>query len=153
MPASLGTWSAVTVGGHPCDIYEPPRMNEQGFAGIYLHGVHQTRLIDNGPFTAEFARHGLPVIVPLTGESWWADRVSPAFDPQLSAEAHVLLNVLPYLQQRWQTAPPRIALFGTSMGGQGRCDWRSSIRRNFPLWRPFLRPSTITFVGTTTIRR
>jgi S-formylglutathione hydrolase FrmB len=119
MSNSLGTWSSITVAGHLCDIYEPPQPSEHGFVAIYLHGVHQTRLVDNAVFSAEFARHGLCVIVPLTGRSWWANRISPDFDPKISAEAHVVKNILPYIQERWQATPPRIAIFGTSMGGQG----------------------------------
>jgi S-formylglutathione hydrolase FrmB len=119
MNIAEGTWSTVEIAGHPCDVYEPPRPNDRGFAVIYLHGVRLTRLVDNRAFTDEFARHGLPVIAPVTGRSWWADRICPEFDPQLTAERHVLTNVLPFVQSRWNTSPPRVALFGTSMGGQG----------------------------------
>ncbi len=31
----------------------------------------------------------------------------------------MLDNVLPYIRERWNAAPPQIALLGTSMGGQG----------------------------------
>ncbi|HEV3415608.1 MAG TPA: alpha/beta hydrolase-fold protein [Pirellulales bacterium] len=119
MNIAEGTWSVVEIAGHPCDVYEPPQRNDRGFAVIYLHGVRLTRLIDNRAFTDEFARHGLPVIAPVTGRSWWADRICPEFDPQLTAARHVLANVLPFVQSRLNAAPPRVALLGTSMGGQG----------------------------------
>ena len=37
----------------------------------------------------------------------------------LTAERHVLDNVLAHIRTTWNAAPPRIALLGTSMGGQG----------------------------------
>jgi|CXWL01.1.fsa_nt_gi S-formylglutathione hydrolase FrmB len=119
MSSELGTWSEVTVGGHPCDVYEPPRRNEHGFAVIYLHGVHLNRLVDKPAFIEQFARHGLPVVAPLTQRSWWTDRICPEFDRQLTAERHLLDNVLPYIEQRWGTKGRQVALLGTSMGGQG----------------------------------
>jgi S-formylglutathione hydrolase FrmB len=119
MSSDLGAWSEVTVGGHPCDVYEPPQRNEHGFVVIYLHGVHLNRLVDKTAFIEQFARHGLPVVAPMTQRSWWTDRVCPEFDQQLTAEQHLLDNVLPYIEQQWGTRNRHIALLGTSMGGQG----------------------------------
>jgi pimeloyl-ACP methyl ester carboxylesterase len=119
MTAADGTWTQIQLAGHPCDVFEPARRNDRGFATIYLHGVRMTRLVDNAAFTSQFARHGLPVIAPMTGPCWWTDRICPQFDPKLTAERHVLDNVLPWVQSRWTAAPPRVALLGTSMGGQG----------------------------------
>jgi hypothetical protein len=119
MKAVDGLWTQIQLAGHPCDIFEPAPRNDRGFAIIYLHGVRMKRLVDNSAFTSEIARHGLPVIAPMTGPCWWADRICPQFDPKLTAERHVLDNVLPWVQSRWTAAPPRVALLGTSMGGQG----------------------------------
>jgi pimeloyl-ACP methyl ester carboxylesterase len=115
----MGTWTEITVAGHPCDVFEPERPSEHGFVAIYLHGVHLQRLRDKPPFVEALERYGLRVIGPMTGRSWWTDRVCPEFDPRLSAERHVLDNVVPYAVDRWGVRPPRIGLFGTSMGGQG----------------------------------
>jgi pimeloyl-ACP methyl ester carboxylesterase len=120
MTASEGAWTQIELAGHhPCDVFEPARRNDRGFAVIYLHGVRLTRLADNEAFTREFARHGLPVIAPRTGPCWWTDRICPEFDPRLTPERHVLDNVMPFVESRWNAAPPRVALLGTSMGGQG----------------------------------
>lgn len=116
---TTGQWSTIEIAGHPCDVYEPPERDQRCFAVIYLHGVRLVRLADNPVFTAEFARHRLPVIAPVTKRSWWSNRVCPEFDPQLTAEKHVLGNVIPWLAEHWGAAPPRVALLGTSMGGQG----------------------------------
>ncbi len=115
----MGTWTEETVGGHPCDVFEPIQRNEHGYVVLYLHGVHVTRLADNPAFVEQFERHGLPVIMPITQRSWWNDRICPEFDPKLTGERHVLDNILPFIEQRWGSQPPRIGLLGTSMGGQG----------------------------------
>ncbi|HTQ38390.1 MAG TPA: alpha/beta hydrolase-fold protein [Pirellulales bacterium] len=112
-------WSTVSVAGKPCDAFQPSSPHPHGFVVIYLHGVHQNRLSDKPAFTAEFARHGLRVIAPLTGRSWWTDRICPEFDEQITAHRHVTDNVLRYVAAAWNAAPPQIALLGTSMGGQG----------------------------------
>ena len=115
-PAS---WSEVQIAGHPCDVYEPPRRNPHGFVLLYLHGVHLNRLADKPPFVQEFARLGLPVVAPLTQRSWWTDRICAEFDPRVTAWRHVLDHVVPWIAENFDARPPRIGLFGTSMGGQG----------------------------------
>jgi pimeloyl-ACP methyl ester carboxylesterase len=133
MSSLEGTWTTMEVAGHPCDIFEPPRPNEHGLVVLYLHGVHLTRLVDNRIFTAEFAQHRLPVIAPQTGRSWWTDKICPEFDPRITPERHVLDNVLPLIQQRWGAVPPRIALLGTSMGGQGALRFALKHPATFPV--------------------
>lgn len=112
-------WDEVLVGGHPCDLFEPETPSPHGYVLIYLHGVHLQRLRDKQVFCAEFQRHGVRVLAPMTQRSWWTDRICPEFDPGLTAEQHLLRNVLPYAKERWGAEPPRIGLLGTSMGGQG----------------------------------
>ena len=112
-------WSEVVVGGHPCDLFEPATRNSHGYVLIYLHGVHLQRLTDKTEFCRQFEHHGVPVIAPMTQRSWWTDRICPEFDSELTAEQHLLRNVLPYVKERWGAEPPRVGLFGTSMGGQG----------------------------------
>lgn len=114
-----GTWTEQTVGGHPCDVFEPSQGNKHGFAAIYLHGVHLNRLVDKTAFTAQFEQHRLPVVAPMTRRSWWTDRVCPEFDPELTAERHVLDNVVTFARERFGANERGLALFGTSMGGQG----------------------------------
>ncbi len=115
----MGQWSESLVGGHPCDVFQPSTPHEHGFVVLYLHGVHLVRLRDQAPFTELFDRHGLRVMAPITQRSWWTDKICAEFDPHISAEEHLLENVLPDIKQRWRAEPPRIGLLGTSMGGQG----------------------------------
>lgn len=112
-------WQEITLAGHPCDVYDPPELNQHGYVLMYLHGVHLALLRDKQPFIDQFDKHGLPVIAPMTRRSWWTDRICNEFDPTLTAEQHVLTNVLSYISERWSAAPPTIGLLGTSMGGQG----------------------------------
>ena len=73
------------------------------------------------------------MIEPVTGLSWWTDRIWPEFDPSISAEAYVLKHVVPHVAERWTARPPQLALLGISMGGQGAAaDWPTSIPTMFP---------------------
>jgi S-formylglutathione hydrolase FrmB len=116
---SAGTWSEVDLAGHACEIYEPPRASPHGFVVIYLHGVHLNRLHDKPAFMAEFDRHGLRVVCPRTNRSWWADRICAEFDERITAERYVVEHTLALIAERYAASPPRVALLGTSMGGQG----------------------------------
>jgi S-formylglutathione hydrolase FrmB len=119
MSESIGTWSNVNVSGHECRIFEPTTPTPHGNTVLYLHCHLGASLRGYPAFTREFDRHGLRVIEPVTGQSWWTDRVWAAFDPNISVEAYVLKHVLPYVAENWNARPPQLALLGVSMGGQG----------------------------------
>ena len=91
LAGTSGCWSEETVGGHPCDIFEPAVMNQAGFVILFLHGVHIGRLHENAHFTDQFNRHGLAVVSPITQRSWWTDLICEEFDPALTAEQHLSL--------------------------------------------------------------
>jgi pimeloyl-ACP methyl ester carboxylesterase len=124
-PLNLGVedrqemWTEATVAGHLCDVFEPRIPHVDNLLVIYLHGVHMQRLTDHRPFVDAFQRHGLRVIAPLTQRSWWTDRICSEFDSELTAESHLLKNILPWIAEQWKVEPPCIGLLGTSMGGQG----------------------------------
>ena len=128
-----GQWSEIQLGGHSCDVYEPSRRNAHGYAVLYLHGVHLQRLRDHVPFTEQFERFGLPCVAPMTRRSWWTDRICPEFDPRLTVERHLLDNVVPWFDAQWQIQPPRVALLGTSMGGQGALRLAYKHPQRFPV--------------------
>ena len=117
----------VSIGGHPADVFEPAGRNPQGFVVLYLHGVHLNRLVDKRAFIEQFEKHGLTVVAPFTKRSWWTDIVCHEFDRTITAQQHLLQNVVPWMEERFGTAvgqlsPPRptkVGLLGTSMGGQG----------------------------------
>ena len=126
-------WSEIRIAGHPCDVYEPPRRNPHGFVLIYLHGVHLNRLIDKQPFIQQFAKHGLPVVAPVTQRSWWSEKLCAEFDSQVTAWQHLIGNVLPWVETCYGAKPPQIGLFGTSMGGQGALRFAFKLPHLFPV--------------------
>jgi S-formylglutathione hydrolase FrmB len=128
-----GVWSEETVGGHPCDLFMPAVQNPHGFVVLYLHGVHLNRLHDKTAFMEQVERYGLPVVAPMTRRSWWTDRICREFDAKITAERHVLDNVLQFIEQRLGAAPPKIGLLGTSMGGQGALRLAYKHPRLFPV--------------------
>jgi S-formylglutathione hydrolase FrmB len=81
----------------------------------------------------EFDKHGLAVVVPWTKRSWWTDRICREFDPHISAQRHLLENVLPFVEKELGAATPRIALLGTSMGGQGALRFSYKFPDKFPI--------------------
>ncbi len=119
MAAPPENWSEMEIAGHPCQLFEPARPSEHGFTVLYLHCSHAAKLRVYPAFTREFERHGLRVIQPMTGLSWWTDRSWPTFDPAMTVERYLLDRILPSIAERWNAQPPRIALLGISMGGQG----------------------------------
>lgn len=114
-----GTWTEEQIAGHACHVYDPPERNRRNYVAIYLHGVHLGRLSEMPEFCTALDQHGIPVVCPVTQRSWWADRICPEFDPEITAEKYVLNKILPFIKERYESEPPQIALFGTSMGGQG----------------------------------
>ncbi|REK17917.1 MAG: esterase [Planctomycetota bacterium] len=130
---SEGTWSEVEVAGHACEVYQPPRVGEHGYVVIYLHGVHLNRLNDKPAFIEQFDRHGLRVVCPRTARSWWTDKICPEFDPQITAERYVVEHTLGWIREQYSVEPPRIALLGTSMGGQGALRMAFKHPNTFPV--------------------
>lgn len=111
--------SEITVADHRCQIYEPAERHPHGWSVLYLHDVDAHGLTGRDALLAEFARHGLPCLAPLSGRSWWTERIWPAFDAQLSTERYLIEHLLPFVAERWQSTPPAIAVLGIGMGGQG----------------------------------
>ena len=126
-------WREETVGGHPCDLFEPAEPNPNGYVVLYLHGVHIGRLRDQARFTELFEEYGLRVVGPITGRSWWTNRICPEFDDQITTHQHIFDNVMPYIRDQLGAEPPRVALLGTSMGGQGALNLAYRFPDMFPV--------------------
>jgi S-formylglutathione hydrolase FrmB len=127
------SWTAEPIAGHPCDVYVPSQPNPHGFVVLYLHGVHLNRLHDKRAFIEQFDRHGLPVVAPMTQRSWWTDKICEEFDRTITAERHILDNVMPFIERRFGATPPQIGLLGTSMGGQGALRLAYKYPQRFPV--------------------
>jgi pimeloyl-ACP methyl ester carboxylesterase len=141
-----GNWTTIDIAGHEAELFEPARPHPAGLVVIYLHGVHLASLGDKPVFTRLLGEHGLRVVAPHTGPTWWADRISEAFDPHMTPEQYVLKHVVPFIERRWGTGPqglegpatlevpamPKIGLLGTSMGGQGALRFAFKHPTKFP---------------------
>jgi len=111
-----GTWTTVEIAGKPADVYEPARPR---YGLLHLHDLDGATLSNRPAFTALFDELRLACVCPHGGRSWWADRVCPEFNGRLTAERHVVDNVLPWFESRWGLRPRAVGLDGVGMGGQG----------------------------------
>jgi S-formylglutathione hydrolase len=114
-----GLWTRVDINGKAADVYEPAGGGRPRFGVLHLHGVGLETLTDKPAFARLFDELKLVCVSPHGQRSWWVDRIYTEFDPQLTAERHLLTNVLPFFEQRWGLKPGMIGLQGISMGGQG----------------------------------
>lgn len=119
MSEAAGNWRQIEVAGHVCRTYEPPSPGAHHDTIVYLHCGEAASLRGYPAFTHEFDRYGLRVIEPVTGRSWWTSRIWPEFDAAMSAESYVVDYVVPHVAEHWNASPPRLALLGIGMGGQG----------------------------------
>jgi len=96
-----------------------PAAAAPGRAVLLLHDLAGRPPAADDPLRAALEAAGLPTLAPLTGRSWWLDRVLPAFDPVVSPERFVRERVVPEIAARFGVRPPGIAVVGIGMGGQG----------------------------------
>jgi hypothetical protein len=109
----------VSISGHRCQVLEPAVRNPHGWSVVFLHDIDAAGLTGRSALIDQFASRGLPCIAPITGRSWWTERIWPEFDPTLSAEQFVMDHVLGWVAENWQSKPPQLAIMGVGMGGQG----------------------------------
>jgi pimeloyl-ACP methyl ester carboxylesterase len=126
-----GKWTQELIAGKGADVYEPADGRPR-FGILFLHGAGLESLRDRPAFTRLFDELHLACVCPEGQRSWWVDRVCAEFDPTLTAERHLLDNVLPFFEKRWQLRPPAIGLLGISMGGQGALRLAFKYPRVFP---------------------
>jgi pimeloyl-ACP methyl ester carboxylesterase len=129
----MANWQTINIANHPAEIFVPEVASPHGETVLYLHGVHQGRLSEHPLFGQLFGHFGFRCVAPMTGRSWWTNRIWPEFDAQISAEEHVTKAVLTWLAETWNCRPPQIALLGTSMGGQGALRMAYKHPRLFPV--------------------
>jgi pimeloyl-ACP methyl ester carboxylesterase len=114
-----GTWTSLDIADKPADVYDLAAGQRPRFGVFFLHGLGLETLRDNLAFTRLFDELRLACVCPHGQRCWWADRVCSEFDSTLTAERHLLDQVLPFFEQRWGLRPRAVGLLGISMGGQG----------------------------------
>jgi S-formylglutathione hydrolase len=113
-----GSWSRVEIGGKPADVYDPAGPIRPRFGVLHLHEAGANALVGRPAFTRLFDELRLVCVCPHGGQSWWADRISTEFDPQTTAERHLLQSVVPFFAARWGLGSRAVGLQGVSTGGQ-----------------------------------
>ena len=81
-----GAWSTAKIAGKPADVYDPPGEGRPRFGVLHLHGVGLKTLRDRPAFTRLFDELRIACVCPHGQRCWWADRICPEFDPELSPE-------------------------------------------------------------------
>jgi len=119
VPKATGSWRAITIAGHRCQLYEPAHPSEHRQAVLYLHELGEDTFQDRAAFLEQFDLHGFRVMAPKTGPAWWSSRVCPEFDAAQSAESYLRNHIMPWLARHWACEPGQIGLLGPGMGGQG----------------------------------
>lgn len=116
-------WAIHDVNGISCEVFTPTNPSEHSYTVLYLHDVRQESLRQQASFVDELEQRGLRAVSPQCGPCWWSNRKSRGFpstqtDGQ-TAQTYLLESVMPFVEEELQAKTPRIALLGTSMGGQG----------------------------------
>jgi S-formylglutathione hydrolase len=130
---SEGRWTDVQIAGHRCRAFTPGSPSPHGFALFFLHDEDSSEFELQPAFIEQLERHGFRCLAPITGRSWWTDRIWPPFDAELSVERFLLERVVPWLAEQWHVAPPQVALLGVGMGGQGGLKFSYKYPNLFPI--------------------
>jgi len=111
-------WSALEIAEKPADVFTPggpPR-----FALLWLHEQDPASpLGSNESLASLLQEHRLACVAPHGERSWWVDCVCSEFDPEVTAEKHLLNNIVPWINERFHLGSRSIAVAGIEMGGQG----------------------------------
>src|SRR5207249_7839499 len=113
----LPGWSRIEIAGKAAEAFDPPAGPPPRWALLWLHPESGESPAGNNALSAALRHHGLPCVAPHGNRSWWADRVCPEFDPALTAEQHLLRNVVPWMEERWSLPPRAVGVAGLEMGG------------------------------------
>lgn len=109
-------WREVMIGGRTADVLVPD--GPPAGVAIFLHGYSGDRLSGSEAYVEALLRQSLLVVCPRGGRSWWLDRETPEF-AGTTPMAHVVNEVLPWVEAEAGVARPAVGLFGIGMGGQG----------------------------------
>ena len=126
------SWSRTEIDKKPADLFVPAASEPAGVA-LFLHGYDSVTLKDNPAYTRELTRHNLIGLCPIAPHCWWTDAVYPPFDEEVSPLEFLVEQVPVFCQRHWQIEPPRIAVCGVEMGGQGALQLTYRHARKFPI--------------------
>jgi S-formylglutathione hydrolase len=125
-------WRREEIGGRPVEIFDPVPATTGNGVVLFLHDFDAQPLSQSGVFTKELAKHSLRCMCPIADRSWWTTVPCPDFDPVVSPLEFVRQSVVPFIDRTWNVSPPKIALLGIGMGGQGALQLAYRWPREFP---------------------
>ncbi len=126
-------WSPVEIAGRTAEVFEPAQPASEAPTILFLHD-YDGRLPSTATVWSDlFEQHGMRCVAPHDASGWWLDRVCRDFDETLTPYAHVGKNVVPWMTERWNVAPPGIGLLGVGSGGQGVLQLGFRRAREFPV--------------------
>jgi len=124
-------WTVETVAGRPVEICQTaPRPTAALF---WLHDLDGRSFQGRPALEAAVDRCGGLAVCPAGGASWWLDQPVPDFNPPGTPLQFLASDLLSWLAARWELAPPRIAVVGLGMGGQGAVNLAFRRPRLFPI--------------------
>ncbi|HSQ57279.1 MAG TPA: alpha/beta hydrolase-fold protein, partial [Gemmata sp.] len=111
-------WQRILIGGIPAEVLDPGA-GALRHALLWLHDEPAEPVATNSRLTRELLARRLRCVAPLATDSWWLDRVSPQFHPEISAEQHLLDTVIPWMESDAGFGCQGFAVAGIGIGGQG----------------------------------
>ncbi|MFN9719396.1 MAG: alpha/beta hydrolase-fold protein [Planctomycetota bacterium] len=115
----LTRWKSVALDGRQVDIFPCEEGQKPSAVVLFLHGHGRVLLNQNPVFTRLFHEHQLAAICPDGERSWWLDVPCSEFHESRTPQQWLLQSIVPWIGSQFEIQPPRIALLGVSMGGQG----------------------------------
>ena len=125
------TWSTIDFLGKSADVFVPSNTTPSGIV-LFLHGYDGMTLKENEAYSRELSQHHLIGLCPIGPHCWWTDAIYEPFDSLQSPIEFLRTNVPQFCHDRWQIKPPRIAVCGIEMGGQGALQLAYRHAREFP---------------------
>jgi S-formylglutathione hydrolase len=110
-------WTSQNIGGRSADVFTPA--DRPRFVLVFLSDVDGVTLRDNAAWTPLLASNRVACVCPEGSEPWWSSRLCPSFEATVSAERHLLDQVMPWTLGHFHLPANSIAIGGIGAGGQG----------------------------------
>ncbi len=114
-----GRWFPKDASGRVCWIYEPPRRHPNRLVVLFLHDRGDDVRQSRPSLLRQLDRHGLTMVAPCTGDTWWLDCNVPGRWEDQTPQQYLSHVAISSIQEWLEVEPPRIAALGMGMGGQG----------------------------------
>ena len=131
--SALKGWRDDALDGRRIAYFVPQQAEPPTGVVLFLHGHGRVLLDGNVTFSKLLQRFNLVAVCPDAGQSWWLDVVCDEFDSEFTPQAWIMQRVVPWISSRFAIEPPRIALLGVSMGGQGALQLAYRNASRFPV--------------------